>query len=172
MTEEVKNICHMKAKVYENYVKNFRPDVNKKELACKSTSLSSDTIIKAKEKYLYSLGNKLNDPQRSTKSYWSILNKFLQKKKIPLMPPILSNGTFITNICEKVMLFNSYFANQCTLNNNTSVLPPFEYKVNRKIDNVIFTEHDIMSIIRSLNSNKAHGWDDNSPRMETFVMSQ
>ena len=58
------------------------------------------------------------------------------------------------------MLFNSYFANQCTLINNTSVLTPFEYKVNSKIDNVIFTEHDILFIIRSLNSNKAHGSDD------------
>ena len=63
------------------------------------------------------------------------------------------------------MLFNSYFANQCTLINNTSVLPPFECNVNSKIDNVIFTEHDILSIIRSLNSNKAHGWDDISIRM-------
>ena len=129
MTEEVKNICHMKAKVYENYVKNGRSEVEKKDLV-RVTSLSSDAINKAKEKYLYSLGNKLNDPQTSTKSYWSILNKFLQKKKNPLIPPILSNGTFITNICDTVTLFNSYFANQCTLINNTSVLPPFEYKVN------------------------------------------
>ena len=66
---------------------------------------------------------------------------------------------------KKVMLFNSFFANQCTLINNTSALPPFECKVNSKIDNVIFTEHDILSIIRSLNSNKAHGWDDISIRM-------
>ena len=35
----------------------------------------------------------------------------------------------------------------------------------KSIDNVIFTEHDILSIIRSLNSNKAHGWDDISIRM-------
>ena len=47
----------------------------------------------------------------------------------------------------------------------TSVLPPFEGKVTTKIDKVIFTEHDILSIIRSLNSNKAHGWDDISIRM-------
>ena len=63
------------------------------------------------------------------------------------------------------MLFNSFFANQCTLINNTSALTTFEYKVNSKIHNVIFTEHDILSIIRSLNSNKAHGWDDISIRM-------
>ena len=73
---------------------------------------------------------------------------------------MLSNGTFITITCEEVMLFNCHYANQCTFIDNTSVFPPFEYKVNSKIDNVIFTEHDIFSIIRSLNSNKAHGWDD------------
>ena len=52
MTEEVKNICHMKAKVYENYVKYGRSDVDKKELV-RVTSLSSDTIIKAREICLY-----------------------------------------------------------------------------------------------------------------------
>ena len=164
ITEEVKKICQQKAKIYENYVKNDRSDFDKEELL-RVTSLTSDAITKAKEKYFHSLGNKLNDPQTDAKSYWSILNKFLQKKKIPIIPPILSNGTFITNVGEKVMLFNSYFANQCTLINNTSVLPPFECKVTTKIDNVIFTEHDILSIIRSLNSNKAHGWDDISIRM-------
>ena len=63
------------------------------------------------------------------------------------------------------MLLNSFFANQCTLINNTSALPPFECKANCKIYNVICTEHDILSIIRSLHSNKAHGWDDTSIRM-------
>ena len=83
MTDEVKIICHMKAKIYENYVKNGRSDVDKDELV-RVTSLNSDVITKAKEKYLYSLGNKLNDPQTGAKSYWSILNKFLHKKKILL----------------------------------------------------------------------------------------
>ena len=74
MTDEVKIICHIKAKIYENYVKNGRSDVDK----------CSDVITKAKEKYLYILGNKLNDPQTGAKSYSSILNKFLHKKKFLL----------------------------------------------------------------------------------------
>ena len=102
MTEEVNNLCHNKAKIYEKYVKNGRSDAEKQELAS-ITKLSSDTITKAKGKYLSSLGNKLNDPQTCAKSYWSILNKLLQKKKIPLIPPIRSNGTFITKICEKLL---------------------------------------------------------------------
>ena len=164
MTDEIKIICHMKAKIYEKYVKNGRSDVDKDELI-RVTCLSSDVITKAKEKYLFSLGNKLNDPQTGAKSYWSILNKFLQKKKIPLIPPILWNGTFVTTICEKITLFNTFFADQCTPINNSSTLPPFEYKVNSKIEDVSFSKQEIVSIIRSLNSNKAHGWDGISIRM-------
>ena len=119
MKEEVKNLCHNKAKIYEKYVNNGRSDVDKQDLASITIS-SSDTIIKAKEKYISSLGDKLNDPKSGAKSYWSILKKFLQKKNIPLIPPILFNGTFITKIFEKTTLFNTFFADQCTLINNNS----------------------------------------------------
>ena len=37
------------------------------------------------------LVRKLNDPHIGATAYWSILNKFLHKKKIPLIPPILVN---------------------------------------------------------------------------------
>ena len=78
MTEEVKKMCYMKAKMYENYVKNGRTDADKDELV-RITSLSSHMITKAKEKYLLSLGNKLNDPQTGSKSDWSILNTLPSK---------------------------------------------------------------------------------------------
>ena len=82
----------MKANIYENYVKNGRSNVDKEELA-RVTYQSSDEITKSKEKYFLSLGYKLNDPQTGAKSYWSILNKFLQK---------------ITSVYEKVTLFNTF----------------------------------------------------------------
>ena len=47
MTDEVKIICHMKAKMYEKYVKNGRSDVDKDELV-RATSLSSDIILRPK----------------------------------------------------------------------------------------------------------------------------
>ena len=62
-------------------------------------------------------------------------------------------------------LFNTFFADQCSLINNASVLPPFEYKVNSNIHNISFTENEIISIIRSLNYNKAHSWEGISIRM-------
>ena len=96
---------------------------------------------------------------------WSIVNKFLQKKKIPLIPPILVNDNIITSVSEKVDMFNNYFAKQCTLLPNESVLPDFSLKTNSQLDSITFSEKDIYSIIRSLDSNKAHGHDNVSIRM-------
>ena len=59
----------MKAKIYENYVKNGRSDDADKDEMATVTSLSSDAITKTTEKYFYSLSNKLNDPQTGAKSY-------------------------------------------------------------------------------------------------------
>ena len=124
MTEKVKTIIPKYKKIYTKYVKNGRSDVDKEELH-NITKLISDAITKAKYKYLSSFGNKLNNSQTGSKSYWLILNKFLQNRKIPLIPPILSNGTFITNVHEKINLFNTFCSDQCTILNNISTLPPF-----------------------------------------------
>ena len=62
----------------------------------------STEISLAKENYLLKEGNKLNDPLLGPKRYWSILNRFLNKKKIPLIPPILEEGTLVTDILKKL----------------------------------------------------------------------
>ena len=43
--------------------------------------------------------------------------------------------------------------------------PHLNTKLIAKIEDVCFSELEIVSIIRSLNSNKAHGWDGISNRM-------
>ena len=66
-------------------------------------------VIKAsKERYLKNMGAKLNDPLTTSKAYWSILKRFLNKVKIPLIPPILVNDVFITDFKDKSTLFNEY----------------------------------------------------------------
>ena len=42
---------------------------------------------------------------------------------VPCIPPIFHENKFITDFSEKTELFNSFFANQCSLIKNTSVLP-------------------------------------------------
>ena len=61
---------------------------------------------------------------------------------------------------EKAELFNFLFANQCSLVQNSSVLPTdFELFTDQSLSNITFTDNDIGRIISSLDHNKAHGHD-------------
>ena len=107
----------------------------------------------------------LIDSNAASKTYWSILNRFLYNKKIPAIPPLLVDGNFISDFCEKANLFNNFFASICTPIKNNSRLPPFIYKTNTRIHCFCVTSKDILSIINSLNSSKVHGYDNTTIKM-------
>ena len=52
---------------------------------------------------------KLMDPTTSAKTYWSILKRCLNDKKIPCIPRLFHDNKFITDFKEKAELFNSSF---------------------------------------------------------------
>ena len=112
-------------------------------------------ILDATEKYVRCMSNKLNDPLTAPKTYWSILNRFLNNTKTPAIPPPLVNGDIITNFSEKADLLNMFFADQCTAFDNLNKLNLFILKQR----NVSINENDISTIIRNLDPNKSHGWD-------------
>ena len=59
-----------------------------------------------------------------------------EEKNIPNIHPRNVNGIIISNFKKNAGLFNSHFASQCTPINNKSVLPPLEYKTNRRLASV------------------------------------
>ena len=73
----------------------------------------------AKGKYLRDLGSKLTNPNTSKKSYW----KFINKHKMPKIPPSLINNEFFVNCKKKAVAFNNLFATQCKTFVNKSILP-------------------------------------------------
>ena len=97
------------------------------------TVFVSNLIATTKESYFTDLGKRLNDPKIGPKTYWSILKRFLNKIKIPTIPPLLVNGTFETDFGKKAGIFNVFFANQCSIINNGSALPAISYKTNKTI---------------------------------------
>ena len=72
---------------------------------------------------------------------------------------------FILNCSEKAKLFNDFFAKQCTLLLNDSILPEFNYITEKRIENISITDNDILLLIRKLNPNKASGSDGISAQM-------
>ena len=65
-----------------------------------------------------------------SKTYWSLLNRFLNNKKIPLIPPLFHKNKFVTNSKEKAKLFNALFAKQRSLIKSSSKLSLHLYYLN------------------------------------------
>ena len=95
------------------------------------------------------IANKLNNTQKNSKSYWSLLKVFLNNEKIPLIPPLFhenrKQGSLITN------------------NSKLSKSP--SYLTDKRLSTITFSAEDIGKIIRSINSNKTQGHDNLSIRM-------
>ena len=106
------------------------------------------------------------DSATSAKSYWSILKALLNNKKIPCIPPLFHEGKYVTDFKKKAELFNSFFGKQCSIIQNSSKLPlTLNKKTNNSISSITFNRNDIATIIRSLDPNKAHGYNMISIRM-------
>ena len=165
MNSEIKNLINEKNLAYKSYCR-FNRDVFLFEKFKFLQNQLNVSIENSKQTYYSKLASKLANPATSSKTYWSILKTFLNNKKIPCIPPLFHENKFITNFKEKAELFNTFFANQCTLLNNSSVLPNNLAKLtNKSLDTVNFSTDDISKIINNLDPNKAHGHDMLSIRM-------
>ena len=60
-------------------------------------------IVEAKDKNLAKLSSKLDNPDTAAKSYRSIINRFLNNKKIPIIPPVLFEGKLISDFEKNVL---------------------------------------------------------------------
>ena len=102
------------------------------------------------------MASKLQNTNKTSKCYWSLLKIFLNKKKIPLIPPLFHSNhrystvinRFISDFKQKAKLFNDFFSNQCSLINNNSKLPANLILVTgRRLFLVTFSAGDIAKII-------------------------
>ena len=95
MTTSLKSAIKRRHRVYNKYVKRGRkPD--DWEYVRIIRNQTSSKIAQAKDEYFSSFGKKLSDPTHCTKSYWTTLNKIIDKKKFSNIPPLLENGVFVT----------------------------------------------------------------------------
>ena len=89
---------------------------------------------------------------------------FLGKRKTLNIPTLIVNNFVVSDFTAKANLFNNSFASQCSPVVNSSTLPNFCYKTQKRISDLEIKENDILLIIKILNPNKAHGCDNVSIR--------
>ena len=63
------------------------------------------------------------------------------------------------------MIFNDFFVRQCSLLENDAVLPALSPRTSLILEDIEVSPRKILELIRSLDSNKAHGCDDVSIAM-------
>ena len=81
------------------------------------------------------------------------------------MPPILADGKLVSVFKIKSELFNYYFPVQCTPVKKAITLPTFKYRTDKRLNSFAIKEDNIFLLIKNLNADKAHGWDNISIRM-------
>ena len=157
MTKHIKDKINLKRALYKS--NNFIELQNLSSEICEMISVR-------KEEYYTHLSKKLNNPDTSSKTYWSILKSFYKGNKVPLIPPLLVDNKFVSEFSKKPNLFNDFFSSQCTPLSNNSVLPSNKhFLTDKRLTTIDFNKTDIIKIIRNLNVNKAHGHDNISIRM-------
>ena len=165
MNDIIKSKIKANNLLFKQYIQNSRFESDFRLFENVVNELN-ELISSTKALYYENLAKKLNNPLLQTKTYWSILKTFYNDKKIPIIPPLLVNDKFVTDIQMKANIFNKFFADQCTTLKNNSSLPVNQiFLTQSRLTSIDFHEDELLKIIRALNINKAHGHDDISIRM-------
>ena len=131
----IKSLMKSKDKIRKNY-QRFKSN---SQLMCKLNLLQEqlDLLInKSKQNDCSRVASKLTNVQGNSKTYESLLNRFLNNKKIPLIPLLFHENKFVTDFKEKAELFNAFFAKQCSLIKSNSKLPSHLHYLTDGHDNV------------------------------------
>ena len=158
ITPEIKTAINRNSRVYKKWVRRGRV-LGELDKVRDVRNVTNKLIRKAKLSYYSNLGLKLSDPNTGQKCFWTTYKKLINKKAKTNIPPLMENGAFISNCREKADIFNKYFANQCTINNNGSVLPNLTSKTDASLSHISASQEEIINIINNLNPNKSHGHD-------------
>ena len=165
MQRNIKTYFNRYRRAFKDFISKGRPQHILASINEKKEHFSK-IVTEAREKYFHKLGDKLKNSLSGPKAYHSSLKKLMGKTKFSVIPPILSNGSFITSSLEKAKIFNTLFANQCTTVDTDSTLPnPPSTDPQFKIENITLNESKVKLILKLLNPNKSHGWDNISIRM-------
>ena len=164
MTDSIENKAKERVKLTNKYFRGSKNNTDIVQINALSNECTK-SILEAKKKYISQLSQKRIDPSTYPKTYWKITNRFVDNKKTSIIPPLLVNNKIISNFSEKVNLFHKFFAFQCTPLENNSSLPPSCLKTDRSLSSLEPNETDIFPIIKNLDPNKSHGWDNLSIKM-------
>ena len=171
INSNVKSAIRRNYRVYRKWVKRGRIPEDHDNVR-EVQNATNKQIRDAKRVYFENLGNKLSDPKTGQKHFWTAFKRISNKKKQTNIPPILENNHYVTTFQQKAQIFNVYFAEQCQINDNGSILPEFNSQTNASISQISISTNQIIDIIQKYSTKKSHGCDDISVAMLQLCASK
>ena len=107
MSETIKSKMKAKTRLYKRYIKNrsFESDFVFIESLVNEIN---DLVSNAKNLYYNKLAKRLKNPLLPAKTYWSILKTIYNDKNVLLIPPLLIDDKFVTDIQAIANIFNNF----------------------------------------------------------------
>ena len=130
-----------KNRAYKTFMKNGQSH-DKVEGIQDLINRTSKTIEDAKHKYFMKIGETLSNSDIGNKRYWSLINKILNKTKVPLIPPLLENDVFVL-----YSMFNDHFILQCSTPDTGSEIPEEVIIDVPPLANIAISDEKVLKII-------------------------
>jgi hypothetical protein len=159
VTGELKSLIRNRNRLWRHYksTQNRQHFLNFKTMRNRVVSLTR----RLKTNYIQQLQNELCDPALSTKRWWHLVKQVTGNKITSGIPPLLENGTTVTDSKHKATVFNNYFCSQSRLPPMAAnhQLPPLVVKTPDTISNMYFTQQEVAKVLSGLQPGKATGPD-------------
>ena len=102
--------------------------------------------------------------KRNPKVFYKYVNSKLKARSA--LPDLLTkDGTRVTSAMDKANMFNNFFSNVFTHEEMNHFPSALNLKTTEALDDIVFTEADVLSLFRKLNVTKSPGPDNIHPRV-------
>ena len=164
MTNKIKRLFNKSNKLHKKALKSKLPkDIDKHKTARR---IAKAEWKKARFQYYHKLNLKLISHETSTKAWWKLNKQELGLNKKQSIPSLICDNKIVNDTIDKCEALNNFFANQCNLEVPNSA---FDFLANLRssntvtcdvtLDEIVTSEKEINSILKTLNVNKACGSD-------------
>ena len=102
--------------------------------------------------------------KRNPKVFYTYVNSKLKARSV--LPDIITKGgTRVTSDIDKANMSNNFFSSVFTQEDLNQLLSAPNLKIREVLDDFVFTEADVLSLLRKLNVTKSPGPDNIHPRV-------
>jgi hypothetical protein len=162
----LRRLCRLKDRAHRKWVR-LRSDLNWDDYSV-ARNFYFDECDRIKLEHEEALSLTLaTEAKQNPKKWWGLAKQIMGNNKASSYPSLVSEGNIYTTDEEKAQIFNETFLNISKLNapptTNLEIDPV--PTTDKELEMIIVKEQDVKDILSTINTNKAYGPDDISPRL-------